>query len=112
MITEKDLQEAILECLGQRNPNRDTCMALAAFYTIQDHMYPQEDKKFEPSYSFAPPPTEIPTDETVGNYGSSEFLQAINGKNPSKMWTVMDELMDTLLVVNKRVYDSIMRKIQ
>ena len=35
MITEMDLQEAIAECQGKRNPNADTCIKLAAFYIIK-----------------------------------------------------------------------------
>ena len=43
MITEKDLQEAIAECIGQRNPNANTAIKLAAFYTIKRELY-GEDK--------------------------------------------------------------------
>lgn len=35
MIKLEDLEEAIAECQGQRNPNADTCIKLAAFYTIK-----------------------------------------------------------------------------
>ena len=34
MITEQDLLEAIAECQGQRNPNANTCIKLAAYYII------------------------------------------------------------------------------
>ena len=44
MITEKDLQEAIAECEGQRNPNANTCVKLAAFYIIKDHLFPQQEE--------------------------------------------------------------------
>lgn len=49
--------------------------------------------------------------QTVGSYGDSDFLRAVEGKDPSKVWPIMDELMDTLSLVNRRVYDSVMRKI-
>ena len=39
MITEKDLQEAIAECKGKRNPDSSTCIKLAAFLIIQEHLY-------------------------------------------------------------------------
>ena len=39
MITEKDLQEAIAEGQGQRNPNANTCIKLAAFLTIRKEMF-------------------------------------------------------------------------
>ena len=54
MITKHDLQEAIAECEGQRNPTANTCIKLAAFYTIKQHLFPDE----EFNYSFAPVPSE------------------------------------------------------
>ena len=109
MITEQALREAIAECQGEKNPNRDTCMMLAAFYIIQDRLYPQREQ-----YSFAAPPDNIQSSgaEAIGSYGSSEFLQAIQGKSPEDVWPIMDELMDTLKIINERVYASIMRKIK
>lgn len=61
MITEHDLQEAIAECQGERNPNAQTCIKLAAFYTIRDHLYPEpQQDQIEPrtySYTAAPDST-------------------------------------------------------
>ena len=37
MITRRDLLEAIDKCQGQKNPNANTCIKLAAYYTILDH---------------------------------------------------------------------------
>ena len=119
MITEQDLQEAIAECQGVRNPNASTAIKLAAFLTIQREMFGvSEPTRIEhaASYSYASDPPE-PTqqysgDERVGEYGNSDFLQAISGHTQQEMWAIMDELMDTLKMVNKRVYDGIMRKIQ
>lgn len=111
MITEQALQEAIAECQGERNPDRNTCMMLAAFYTIQDHLYPEDPRMS--TYSQAAPPDNVQYSgtESVGSYGDSEFLQTIRGKDPEAVWKVMDELMDTLKMVNGRLYNSIMHKI-
>ena len=106
MITEKDLQEAIAECQGVRNPNASTAIKLAAFLTIQREMYGAQDT---PGYSYAAP---YNNDMGVGSYGDSDFLQAIQGKDPAAMWTIMDELMDTLKMLNERVYKGVMRKIR
>ena len=54
MITERDLLEAIDECNGARSPNANTCIKLAAFYIILDHLYGDE-----PTYSKAEEPAEI-----------------------------------------------------
>lgn len=42
--------------------------------------------------------------------GESEFLRTINGKDSTEVWSVMDELMETLKVVQPRVYSSVLRK--
>lgn len=112
MITEKDLQEAIAECRGVRNPNANTAIKLAAFLTIQRELFGEE--RPAATYSFAEPPDkdQYSGAESVGNYGSSDFLQAIQGKDPGAVWKIMDELMDTLKMVNERLYNSIIRKIR
>lgn len=93
----------------------------ADLYVIRDKM--QEDEQGSRSsrvhaYSGDPAPAvqaaasqaEVP--QTVGSYGDSDFLRAIEGKKPSTVWPIMDELMDTLAVVNARVYNSVMQKIK
>lgn len=109
MITEKDLQEAIAECLGQRNPNANTCIKLAAYYTIQQNLFPGTVSEEETAYSFAAPPVEQV--ETVMLNSDSEFSQVINGRNVNEILPVWDELMNTLKIVNPRLYDGVMRKL-
>lgn len=53
---------------------------------------------------------EVP--QMVGSYGDSDFLRAIAGKDPARVWPIMDELMDTLAIVNAKVHNSIMQKIK
>ena len=105
MITRQDLEEAIAECQGQRNPNASTCMKLAAFYTIRNELF-GEEKQAERLYSYAPEPV-----ETIQSYGDSEFLEAVSGKSVDSIMPIMDELMDAMKVLQPRIYDSVMRKI-
>ena len=58
MITRHDLEEAIAECQGQRNPNASTCLKLAAFYTIRKELFGEEKEVEQPMYSYAPEPIE------------------------------------------------------
>lgn len=112
MITEQSLQEAIAYCNGKVDPKREDAILLAACYILQDHMFGhvnQPNKDIFPSYSYAQGTENL---ETVGDYGKSNFLQAVAGQESSKMWEIMDELMDTLKMVNERVYNGVMRKIQ
>lgn len=50
-------------------------------------------------------------ESTLDQYGDSDFLAAVSGKDQAAAWKVMDELMETLQVVNRRAYDSVMRKL-
>ena len=105
MITEQALAEAIAECQGQRNPNRDTCMMLAAFYTIQDHLYGKT------SYSYASEPEEQAETHLTFNSGS-EFSQAIQGMDMDRVLKIVDEAMDAVKVMLPRLYAGIMRKLR
>lgn len=102
MISEKELKQAIAECQGVRNPNAATCLKLAAFYTIQDHIAPQT------SYSYA---ASEQTDQ-VGYDSGTEFSNAIHGKSSNDMWAVMDELMSVLQATNRRLYNGVIAKIE
>lgn len=107
MITEKDLHEAIAECQGERNPNAHTCMKLAAYYIILEQMEkksPNEDAK--PAYfgSYSSKQAVIESD--------TEFAQAANGKDTETVLSLMDELMTTLQVINPRLYEGVMRKLE
>lgn len=109
MITEKDLQEAIAECKGQRNPTSSTCIKLAAFYILRDHLFPKEEPAALPAYSYAAP---VETIERIIDYpGDTEFSRVIDGKKPEDVWPVMDELMSTISVLNPPLYAGVMRKL-
>lgn len=106
MITEQDLQEAIAECEGQKNPNANTCIKLAAFYTIKQHMFPDEG----PMYSFAAP--EQARSEIVQYDSGSEFSNLVNDMDVNDVMAVVDDLMDTLSVLNPKLYASVLRKLE
>ena len=110
MITEKDLNEAIAECQGVRNPDANTCIMLAAFYTIKDKLFPTQVALEERQYSYDPPPNTI---ENVIEYESdTDFGSAIYGKDVNEVLSVMDEAMEAIQVLQPPLYKSIMRKIE
>lgn len=85
---------------------------LANLYTIRDKMQEEErGGRYINEYSAAPAPVAV-QEQVVGDYGDSDFLLAVAGKDPERVWKIIDELMDSLAVVNIRVYDSVMRKIR
>lgn len=100
MITKHDLESAIAECQGKKNPDARTCIMLASFYTIKREMFGEEIE--HPQYSFAPAPE---------YYSDSEFSRMISGKSPSEFLPIIDELMSTLRVLMPRLYDAVLDKL-
>lgn len=106
MITEHDLLAAIAECQGQRNPNANTCIKLAAYYTILDHITGKSETAAPaeaPSYTYAAAPT----------YKSdSDFYKVASDLDYDTIMRVIDELMQTLSAVQPRLYAAVMRKLE
>lgn len=103
----KEIEWAISELEGEES-SKAGYILLAALYTCRNEMMglsaPQPQIT---TYSEAA----LPTNEALMQYGDSEFLQAVSGLPAADAWMVMDELMDTLRVVNQRAYDGVMRKL-
>ena len=103
----KEIEWAIQE-LEQEESSFPVYAKLANLYTVRNEMLglsaaqPQIAACSESAGSTA---------ERLSQYGDSDFLQAVEGKDPAEAWAVMDELMETLQVVNRRTYDSVMRKL-
>ena len=112
MIKETDLLEAIAECEGQRNPNASTCIKLAAFYTIRRELFGGDlaDPVISRGFSGAKAP-ELEKSMTTGYDSGSQFSDVIKGKDLSGCLAVIDELMDTLQILNPRLYDGVIRKL-
>lgn len=92
MITRKDLLEAIEKCQGQKNPNANTCIKLAAYMVILDHT-PEDD------YSYASKPS------------NSEFINVIRDKNVDEVIAVMDDMMEELRAVAPKLYYETMERL-
>lgn len=103
MITEHDLQEAIAECEGVKNPTSSTCMKLAAFYTIKDKLYPTTEEPQYSGYSMSAGP--------VSYASGSEFGKIVARLEASEVIEVMDELMSTLKVISPKLYAGVINKL-
>lgn len=109
MIKQEELEEAIAQCQGVINPNSNTCLKLASYLTIRDHMFgnKKEERGEMPqsSYSFS-------NGNTINMNGRSEFTNTVNGKSVDSVLGVVNELMETLHVLNPRLYDSVIMKLE
>ena len=116
MITKDDLEAAIAECLGVRNPSANTCIKLAAFYTIRNAMF-DDNKPIDNSYAEQPylsmTSAEQDTPRQVVEYISeTDFAKAMNGMDSEKAWAIIDELVATIYITNRQLYNALMRKIE
>lgn len=104
----KELEWAISE-LEKEESSFAVYAKLASLYTVRKEMLglsaPQPQAA---AYS----ETGIPVSETLGRYGDSEFLRAVDGKDPKKVWSIIDDLMDALQVVNRRAYDNVIHRLE
>ena len=102
MIRREELDEAIAECQGERNPNANTCMKLAAYYTIKNEMYGQDI-----GYSYATEPK-----TTIDYQGETEFAELIKGKNINDIMPVIEDLVETVKILLPRVYAGFIRNLE
>lgn len=102
MIRENDLLEAIAECEGAKNPNANTCIKLAAYYTILENLYgkPQEEKaekKHVSSINIA--------------FSESEFSKITSDKGIENVFPLLDDLVQTISVLNPALYNSFINQL-
>lgn len=102
MIRPDDLREAIAECQGEKNPNANTCMKLAAYYIILREI--EGDKTASYSHDSGP------ASKVVYSSGT-EFGAALQGKNEASVWALIEELISTIQVIQPRLYAGFMRKL-
>ena len=72
----------------------------------------RQDRQVSYDAAYSAASATVDVSSTVEDYGDSDFLQAVYGKDPAAAWVIMDDLMDTLHTVNPRVYDGVIRKIR
>lgn len=95
MISKEEIDRTILE-LEAKDTTFATCERLAWLYVVRDHLTGM-----------------MPARPVLLQAGAeSEFLQAASGKDSESVWAIMDDLMSTLLVVNPRAYESVMRRVR
>lgn len=107
MITRSDLESAIAECQGKRDPDAKTCIMLAAFYTIKREMFGDGATEDHPSYSYTPAPDQ----NTIHIDSDSEFARVVNGRKADEILPVVDELVDTLNIIQPRLYNAFIDKL-
>ena len=112
MIQIEEINRAIKEHESGANTYAN-CERLAWLYIIRDHMkYEHQNKPAEHHEHTAEPYKLNVRSDNIKNDGNSDFLKAINGKDTQKVISVMDELMEALQLIQPRMYDAVLIKIQ
>lgn len=120
MITLHDLDEAIAECQGVRNPDARTCEKLAAFYIIKDHMYPDgavNDGAIQSGGGNISIGNNYSNDaqwkqfDDFGYESDTEFAELASRTEKNALMRTMDELMTVLEATNPRLYRGVVRKL-
>lgn len=95
MINSDELDKEIL-MLEKKDTTYANCERLAWLYIVRDHITGQQTVQ----------PTQLSVDP------SSEFLQAVDGKDSVAVFSIIDDLMDTIRVTAPRAYESVLRKLK
>ena len=116
MITEKDVLNAIDECM-QDPITGNKRAALAHLFVIHDHLFGEPTRAQEvpqipmPMQSYSAPPMEQ-VEIYVETNGDSEFLKAIDGRKAERVWKLVDELVEAVKILHPRMYTSFIDKVQ
>ena len=114
MITEKEVEQAIQECM--RDPITGNKRAvLADLIIIQDYLFgeptrAQEVQQPMPMQSYSAPPMEQ-VEIYVETNGDSEFLKAVNDKKADRAWRLMNELVEAVRILHPNMYTSFIDKV-
>ena len=113
MLNLQEIDEAIAE-LESGKTTYSACAKLADLYAVREHIMQEMNQNdtmpvYARGYSSAAMPV-ARIEDSLGEYGDSDFLITIAGKAPASAWKIIDELMDTLKIIQPRIYDTVMRR--
>lgn len=115
MITEKEIAQAIEECMREPVTGNKRAV-LADLIIIQDYLFgetmqAQDASQKMPMQSYSAPPMEQ-AETYIQTTGGSEFLRAVDGRKADKVWKLMDELVEAVKILHPRMYTTFIDKVQ
>ena len=102
MPTKDELLNAIEE-VSKLPDTYAKCQKLATFYILLNSLYPDEDFKNDISTQFQ---------NTIPDFGESEFLKRIKGRELNYVVSVFDELMEALKALNPSLYANTLQRFE
>ena len=115
MITEKEIAQAIEECMREPVTGNKRSV-LADLIIIQDYLFGEpiqerEAQQTMPMQSYSAPPMEQ-VEKYIETSGDSEFLNAVDGRKADKVWKLIDELVEAVKILHPRMYTTFIDKVQ
>ena len=115
MITEKEVSQAIEECMREPVTGNKRAV-LADLIIIQDYLFgeplqAQDATQQMPMQSYSAPPMEQ-VEKYIETNGDSEFLRAVYGRKADKVWRLIDELVEAVKILHPRMYTTFIDKVQ
>ena len=102
MPTKDELLNAIEEVAKQPDTYAK-CQKLATFNILLYLLYPKEENENNKS-------TQLQS--TIPDFGESEFLKKIKGRELNYVFSVFDELMEALKALNPSLYANTLRRFE
>lgn len=100
MFSKNELLDAIEE-METCPSTYQNCEKLATFYSLYDHLY--GDKR---------PMVETVQQTVIDNYGDSAFLKSVEGADAEKVFLILDELMESVKLLQPRLYEATLAELQ
>lgn len=115
MITEKEVAQAIEECLREPVTGNKRAV-LADLIIIQDYLFgepmqAQDAPQPMPLQSYFAPHMEQ-VEKYIETNGDSEFLKAVDGRKADKVLKLIDELVEAVKILHPRMYTTFIDKVQ
>lgn len=102
MFSKNEILDAI-DDLEEAPATYQNAEKLATFYSLYDHLFVTK----EPMNRI-----ESIQEVIIGKYGDSEFMRTIEGKKAEDVWPVMDELLQTIQMLQPRLYNATIEKLK
>ena len=102
MFSKNEILDAI-DDLEEAPTTYQNAEKLATFYSLYDHLFVTK----EPMNRI-----ESIREVIIGKYGDSEFMRTIEGKKAEDVWSVMDELLQTIQMLQPRLYNATIEKLK
>ena len=116
MITEKEIEQAIKECLREPVTGNKRAV-LADLIIIQDYLFcePVQAQEVQqmptPMQSYSAQPMEQ-VETYIETNGDSEFLRAVDGRKAERVWPLINELVEAVKILHQRMYTTFIDKVQ